>query len=88
MGKLVGYKYVIVFKGAFRGIRRAREDAIKFADKLAHANRNVWDKVTILECSKDGSMKVMYEVTAGQLKAKKAKTVPVKVARKMKFRVK
>jgi len=79
MGKLVGYKYVIVFKGAFRGVRRAKEDAIKLADRLAHGSRNVFDKATIFECTKDGVPKVMYEVTTGHVKA---------AQKKMRFRVK
>jgi hypothetical protein len=81
MAKLVGYRYVIAFKGSFRGVRRAKEDAIKFAEKLALGGRTAWDKVTILEYTKDGAPKVIYEKTKGQVKASRLKHLKVRVVK-------
>jgi len=63
MAKLSGYKFVVSFRGVFRGVRRSRIDATKFADKLVANGKNAWDRASVYESQKSGSPKLIYETT-------------------------
>ena len=63
MAKQSGYKFVVSFKGIFRGVRRSRTDATKYADKLVASGKSTWDRASVYESQKGGSPKLIYETT-------------------------